>query len=155
MGREAAPLTPEEVAARSIDIGKTFGGKPDVDPNAVTPATRTLPPQGDYVKAVPAADGRTGHYLYKGLDGIPFRSVSPKAPDIKNTDPKKPAVVWDAHARVFNLGDVNDLRAYTEIFDGAYKHRVKVCAEDRQWSPEAKTWFAFVRWGVAYWEIPS
>lgn len=124
-----------------------------VDPNAETPGARGLPPQGEPLKK--ASEETKGFYIYKGFRGVPFRSKSPVPPDIKAKDPRQPIVVADAQVRVFDLGNSTDLREYQAVIDGCAKGLYEFSAEERQWVPEAKTWFVFMRWGIRYWELPE
>lgn len=136
----------------SLQVGD-IGQKPPVDPNAETPAARGLPPQGEPLQK--ASEATKGFYVYRGFRGVPFRSKSPTAPDIKAKDPKQPLVVADAQVRIFDLSNKTDLEAYQAVIDGCAKGLYEFSAEERQWVPEAKTWFVFLRWGVRYWELPE
>lgn len=149
MGKTA----PEQVKREEIVLG--FGGTPlaPVDPNAATPAARGLPPQGEPLEKASEATG--GYYIFKGFRGVPFRSKSPTAPDIKATDPRQPQVTADARVQIFDLSDAKALAAYQEIIDGIAKGRFEFSAEERQWVPEKNTWFVFMRWGIRYWELPE
>lgn len=149
MGSVAPKATKEE-------IFMSFGdpqAKPPVDPNAETPPMRGLPPQGEPVTK--ASEATNGYYIYRGFRGVPFRSKSSVAPDIKAKDPKQPLVTADARVRVFDLSKETDLRDYQAIMDGLVKGIYEPSAEERQWVPEKQTWFVFLRWGVRYWELPE
>lgn len=150
MGKPApAQVQREEVMLRFGDSQV----KPEIDPNAETPAVRGLPPQGEPL--VKASDATKGYFIFKGFRGVPFRSKSPVAPDIKAKDPKQPQVTADAQVRIFNLADTKDLEAYQAVMDGVVKGLYEFSAEERHWVPELKTWFIFLRWGIRYWELPE
>lgn len=147
---------PAPAQAGREEILMSFGDpttKPPVDPNAETPAARGLPPQGEPLQK--ASEATKGYYIYRGFRGVPFRSKSGTAPDIKAKDPKQPLVVADARVQIFDLSKKEDLEAYQAVIDGCAKGLYEFSAEERQWVPEAKTWFVFLRWGVRYWELPE
>lgn len=153
MGRIA-----EAAAVKAPDVSMVnyehFAGPPaPVDAAAVTPPERQFPPQGEPTQK--ASESTGGFYHYKGFQGIPFRSKSGKAPDIKANDPKKPVITADARVNILDLGNETDLKEYTRIWDGAAKGLYMISAEDRQWVPEAATWKVFLRWAVRYWEFPE
>ncbi len=150
MGKPAPPQLQRE------ELMMSFGdptAKPPVDPNAETPPVRGLPPQGEPL--VKASEATGGYYVYKGFRGVPFRSKSPVAPDIKAKDPKQPQVTADVQVRTFDLSNPTDLKDYQTVMDGVVNGLFEFSAEERQWVPEAKTWFIFLRWGIRYWELPE
>ena len=127
-----------------------FGEKTKaIDEGAKTPAVKAFPKQGEALH-------RDGEYnVYRGFGGVPFRSKSEVAPDIKASDPRQPVVTADAAARIFDLSVPEDLLAYTEVWDRATKGYYVAPVEERQWVPEKQTWKIFMRWGVKYWELPD
>jgi hypothetical protein len=143
----AAPVAPSQLAApASIDFSTLGNTK---DESAKTPPVKPFPSQGEALRQ----DGE--YYIYRGFGGVPFRSKSKTAPDIKARDPRQPVVTADAHTRIFDLSDPTDLQAYTEIWDKATKGFYVPPVEERQWIPEKQTWKVFMRWGVKYWELPE
>jgi len=149
MGSVAPKSTKEEII---MGFGDPTA-KPPVDPNAETPPMRGLPPQGEPVTK--ASEATKGYYIYRGFRGVPFRSKSPAAPDIKAKDPKQPLITADARVRIFDLSKPGDLEDYQAVMDGIVKGIYERSSEERQWVPEKQTWFVFLRWGVRYWELPE
>lgn len=111
-------------------------------------ASKLFPPQGPYLRQ------ENGYYIFKGMNGIPFRSKRPEAPHIKANDPIQPTIVVDMHARVFDLSIPEDLQAYIAVWNAVSKGWYTPPLEERQWVPEQKNWKVFMRWGVRYWELP-
>jgi hypothetical protein len=95
------------------------------------------------------------YYVYKGMDGIPFRSTANSAPDLKALDAKQPVIVCDAVVRIFDTANVEEFKAYQKVWDDIAKGRAKPSTEEKRWLPESRSWKIFLRWAQLYWEIPK
>lgn len=93
--------------------------------------------------------------LFKGLDGIPFRSNGTTAPNIKSDDPVQPVLVQDAKVKIFDLSDAEHLREYERIWFEIGRGRYKFSAEERQFLPELKNWRVLIRYSELYFELPK
>lgn len=91
------------------------------------------------------------------MDGMHFRLHKGQSiPQLKDDDPDymKPKPVADAHVRVFNMGDPQDVDDYAAVWDEAAKGHIMISAEERHWSEAIQNFKIFLRWGDMYLELP-
>lgn len=123
---------------------------PQTDPREAQKPRFCFPKQ----ELVTTAPDARGYYVFKGAGGIPFRSTSSAAPDIKSDELRRqPVIVLDAQVEVLTLPA--DVQKYAELWDLFAKGRAVLSAEDRQWIPETKEWRVLLRYGLRWWELPQ
>lgn len=90
-------------------------------------------------------------------DGMRFRlHKGQTVPQLKNDDPShlRPQPVADAHVKVFDMSNAEDVAEYTGVWDEASKGNIMISAEERHWSDAIQNFKVFLRWGDVYLEIP-
>ena len=93
-------------------------------------------------------------YIFRGYEGIPFRSKTDVPPDLKADDPRQPVIVIDAKVRVLLLSDPVHLALYEFIWAQAARERFTHPVEEREYDAELKNWRVFIRFGVRWLEMP-
>ena len=107
---------------------------------------------------MPGGNGEHAPTIFPGLDGLPFRLKSGQQfPMLKHNDPEyaQPQPVADAHVKVFDLSNEDDVKEYAEIWDKAAKGLIMISAEERHWSDKKENFKIFLRWGEVYLEMPK
>ena len=101
-------------------------------------------------------DTTASERLLRGIGGIPVRLKGGQhVPNLKRDDPEalQPKPVVDAHARVFDMADEDDVSDYEHIWDKSAKGQYVISAEDRHWCDSTQNFKIFLRWGAVFLEI--
>jgi len=91
-----------------------------------------------------------GFNIYPGIDGIPHRAKGVRY--YKNNDPSsmRPKSGGQVRCMIFNMGDAKDRVNFEQVVSRVYtmqqSGKAVVCAIDRQFVAEEKTWFVYYEW---------
>ena len=97
-------------------------------------------------------DGKGKQYVeYVGIDGLKFRlRPGQPLPQIKDGDSLKPQKCFDAYARVFDMGNPDDVKAYGQVWDAIGRGEMIMSHEQVQWAEMSQNFKVFLRWGEVY-----
>lgn len=98
-------------------------------------------------------DGHNGRLFWSGNLEAPFRGRS--APLLNRDEYDKLEIDYDAHVRVFDLGDPEELRQYEAILDRAANGGWYVVRHvEHHWDEARGTMKVYVEWFQKYSSLP-
>ena len=104
-------------------------------------------------------DGKNtdGWKVYKGMEGIPFRSKGGQPPLVKSSDPDhiQPTLTHDVKVKVYDLTDEKQLEEYTEMLQFCVSGKGRILDRFIEFDKLKGNWKVFVSWAAYYWENPS
>lgn len=113
----------------------------------------------DTEKIHPAAksDSRTGHYVFPGIGGIPYRNRHGKAPNFKGDPITGGHLVqtYSAYVQIFDLSDNEDIIKYQEIMNKCTRGCAQISDEEKVYDNDIKSWRVFLRWTETFLEDAS
>jgi len=86
-------------------------------------------------------------------EGLPYKG---KAFDLKENDPenKQPRMVMEAHVKVFNLADEEDVKKYEEIVQLLVSDKAILSYEEKQYDESVKGWRLLIVYSEVYYTTP-